>query len=748
MNDKQIFDRIKQNIKEYFCDSDGNPQEILVKMDGDGRFPDLDYHKQNWTFWGPHQHISRLKKLCSIYAAMHNAFYLNDEIADAVHKGLSFFLTGNYRSENWWMNDVGVPTECGLIRLLFKENLNEYEDRELLRLANGNPSLPRTFDLGSNPDPEAFRPYDSEGMHMISRLVDTHVLLAVEDGDPVVAMEKIRDCISAINIELGVITYPAGRSATGRYGDEHCIKTDYSYHEHENQLSQNQYGSGMLTYFAQLCVFWKGTGLRPGDVAVREYINLLLDGYKLMRFKCVPPMMTIGRDVANADKKRYRRDDITDSIITVCDAILGWDVEYRKVEVAKWRDMNMCPEKTGHFQRTKYFWQSDFLSHNRKTYHFSVHGVSNRLKRPESILTKNVQGIFLGDGSYNLMQTGKEYDGMAPYMDWRKLAGTTVTKGSVNLNPESEITRDLEKRIYGGGKGKTSFVGGVSDEVYGFFAMDYDHFGVKAKKAWFCFDEGIVCLGAGICADNEDGVFTCLNQCKLAGNVVVDGKLICQGQRDLKKARYVLADGVGYLFLKQEERIYLANEERIGSWSRVDIDSGSDDPVSGNIFLLGIDHGKCQVSEEYTYMLLPDADCDNIEKTLEDPTVDILLNTQECQAVWHKKSRQLQAVFYKEGKVRTKEFTLEADKPCAVLLRFEGSDYKLWVSNPEHEESVVNVKIAGSIEAKITFNLDEGYMLNNLGRPKCYDSCKGFIAYSGAQNDHLAVGLCTVGRKG
>ena len=495
----------------------------------------------------------------------------------------------------------------------------------------------------------------------------------------------------------------------------------------------------MLTYFAQLCIFWRGTGLRPDDVAVREYINLLLDGYKLMRFKCVPPMMTLGRDVANADKKHYRREDITKSIIVVCETILGWDVEYRKDEISEWRDMNLKPEATEHYQRTKYFWQSDYLAHNRKEYHFSVHGVSNRLKRPESILEKNIQGTFIGDGCYNLMQTGKEYDGLAPYMDWRKIAGTTITKGDVDLNPESEIIRDLEKRIYGGGKGKTSFVGGVSDEEYGFFALDYDHFGVKAKKAWFCFDEGIVCLGADICSGNDDGVFTCLNQCISTGDVVVDSTRIGEGQYTLNNISYVLADHVGYIFMKHEENIYLANEDRIGAWNRVDSASGTDEPVSGKVFLLGIEHGSCRESADYAYMLLPNADCESIMKVLEDSTVDILKNTADCQAVWHEQSRQLQAVFYKKGKIETNDFTLETDKPCALLLRFDGSDYKLWVSNPDHEESLVNIKILGNIEADITFNLEKGYMLNNLGRPKCYDSRRGFVSGIGAQNDHLEL---------
>ena len=38
--------------------------------------------------------------------------------------------------------------------------------------------------------------------------------------------------------------------------------------------------------------------------------------------------------------------------------------------------------------------------------------------------------------------------------------------------------------------------------------MNYNHLGVKAKKSWFCFDEGVVCLGAGIKTEKGASAFT------------------------------------------------------------------------------------------------------------------------------------------------------------------------------------------------------------------------------------------------
>ncbi|MGN1059828.1 MAG: polysaccharide lyase family 8 super-sandwich domain-containing protein, partial [Clostridia bacterium] len=609
MTDAQTYTIIKKNIMTFFSDPHGNPEEKLAKLQPDGSFADLDYVTQNWTCWGPHQHAVRLKQFCAVYAAEKNPFYHSAKVAEAIHRGLDFLIKGKFRSDNWWMNDSGMPTQCGLIRLLFKNNLTADESAALGEIAKGNPKSPMGFRFKAPAQPDALRPYEGCGMHMMSKVRHQHIQLAIADGDAVESMNSIRDCLRALNIEFTTITYPATRSFSHIYQDEHSIKTDYSYHEHENEMVQNTYGMGVIHNMADLFVFWRGSGLALAQQATQELVNLLLDGYSLLLFRNAAPSMTLGRDAANADVRTYHWEEDIRTTFTVCEALLEQGLTYRRDEMVQFRDRVKLPMEHDHFKRTKYFWQSDLLSHNRPRYQFVVHGVSKRMKRPESILGKNIQGMFLGDGSYNLMQTSYEYDGLAPYMDWQKVPGTTVTCGSVDLNPECEIDTKIDTlRIFGGAKGTTSFVGGVSDETYGFFAMDYDHLHVTAKKAWFCFDEGVVCLGAGICTDDDHGAFTTVNQCRLCGKVLVDGAEAEPGKHEFSGCRYILSDAVGYLFLEPQKHVYLENKERTGSWSLVDNQSGTDEPVSGQVFLLGIDHGRHPENATYAYMLLPGAD--------------------------------------------------------------------------------------------------------------------------------------------
>lgn len=69
-------------------------------------------------------------------------------------------------------------------------------------------------------------------------------------------------------------------------------------------------------------------------------------------------------------------------------------------------------------------------------------------------------------------------------------------------------------------RGTSTFAGGVSDSIYGASAYsyrdDYADINTKAKKAWFFFDEEVVCLGAGISSTSPEDIFTTVNQSLLS----------------------------------------------------------------------------------------------------------------------------------------------------------------------------------------------------------------------------------------
>ena len=237
---------------------------------------------------------------------------------------------------------------------------------------------------------------------------------------------------------------------------------------------------------------------------------------------------------------------------------------------------------------------------------------------------KNVKGMFLGDGCYNVLVNGFEYDEVQPFLDWQKIPGTTATMGNVDLNPECEIDTKIDTlRIFGGAKGTTSFVGGVSDGMNGMFCYDYNHLHVKARKAWFCFVNEIVCLGSGITTDDEKGAYTTLNQCNLINEtVIIDGKEVKDGNYKLSEINYVLSDNVGYVFLQKENNIELITGLKKGKWCDVDTASGSNEEKEKRIFLLGINHGKNPVDASYAYVIMPNL---KLKKTLLNERLELVI---------------------------------------------------------------------------------------------------------------------------
>ena len=91
-----------------------------------------------------------------------------------------------------------------------------------------------------------------------------------------------------------------------------------------------------------------------------------------------------------------------------------------------------------------------------------------------------------------------------------------------------------------------------------------------AKKAWFFFDNEVVCLGSGINSTSYAPVYTTINQCLLDDkNILLSQNkqqtTIKKGEFSYDSPDWVLHNGIGYIF-PQGGRIFLCNQQQTGSW--------------------------------------------------------------------------------------------------------------------------------------------------------------------------------------
>jgi chondroitin AC lyase len=272
-----------------------------------------------------------------------------------------------------------------------------------------------------------------------------------------------------------------------------------------------------------------------------------------------------------------------------------------------------------------------------------------------------------------------------PCWDWQKVPGTTAeqVKDMDTIEPHAV-----------GVLGKTEFVGGASDGTYGACAMDLRRGLLGARKAWFFFDTGYVCLGAGISDAGNAPVLTAVNQELLKGEVFASGSEtpLAEGSHALPGVRWVYHDHAGYVFPKAA-KVVLCNTNQTGRWS--DIGSGSNKPITLPVFSLWIDHGSECVDATYEYLVMPNITLKDLKQRAGEPDMGILTNAPGLQAAWSKTEQLVEIVFWKAGRLKTPVGAIAADHPCILLARRVSGGVRITVSNPENKPGMVGVSVGG-----------------------------------------------------
>jgi chondroitin AC lyase len=323
---------------------------------------------------------------------------------------------------------------------------------------------------------------------------------------------------------------------------------------------------------------------------------------------------------------------------------------------------------------------------------------------------EGLKSHHLADGCNVLLRTGREFQDIFPVWDWQKIPGTTVEQREELLGSPRRM-------------GKTTFVGGVSNGEYGLAAFELQRDGLSARKSWFFFDDEYVCLGAGIACDSDAPVVTTLNQCNLAGDVLVgkgDGvRRLDSGTHVLDNPDWLWHDEVAYVLLEREA-VRLHNGPQRGSWWEINHEY-SRDIVARDVFTAWIDHGTRPQDATYSYLVVPGIAADTLATYARRSSVKILRNASSLQAVWHDRLRTAGLAFYEPGAVDIRRgLTVAVDTPCLVQLKELPERLLISVSNPRNEQATVQLDVSRSVtgngvraldgpaRSRITFELPGG----------------------------------------
>ena len=662
MDDFEVIkDRVVAELMKSAID-DGSVKTILGRMNGDGSFGDINYVDLSRTAGFPQRkHVSDLAYLAKAYQSRTAEYSQSGELKDFITAGYTYWVDNDFFGDNWHNNQISTPTCLVELMLLFGDQLPE----DLVE--KGQPIIGRAHMEASGARPSGDR-------IVIAGILAKNLLFR---GD----RAQFAKIIQLIEGEL--------KFSTGSKGMQH----DFSFHHREDRVNNTtSYGYGKYAnVFGEWSYLVANTEYAFSVEKINHLIDYYLDGiFKQQVYAIYPDVSVMNRSVTHKARFEPRSTDEIERLMQSTD--------YRKSEleeVIRKRNGEALPSPSF----AKFFWQTEHFVFQRPNFYTTVRMFSTRNRNME--VPYNGPGKpthHRADGTNYLVLKGDEYHNIWPVYDWQKISGTTIVQ-KPELHPPEEIQKD----------GLTDFVGAVTDGSLGAVAFDFrsPHDFVKAKKAWFFFDEEYVCLGTDINSDRKLPVATTVNQVLLRSDVTVsqngDSVKLPEGHRELENVKWVHQDKIGYIF-PDLATIHLSNQTQKGRWSDItDEKNISDEVVSEKVFTLWFDHGQRPTNASYEYIVVPNVTEAVLNETSKaNRNIEILVNTPEIQGVKHVELDICQIAFYKAGEVEINSDTkIRMDSQGMAMLKMKGNRIeKLSVSDPSRKLSRLTLTFTGLYDSK------------------------------------------------
>ncbi|MFL5743419.1 MAG: polysaccharide lyase family 8 super-sandwich domain-containing protein [Niastella sp.] len=621
-------------------------QRYAAALQAGGNWPDLSFVDRSLTHWDPVTHLERLHTMALAYCKPSTEWYNDKQLFDKIIAGLDYYFSEKPVAKNWWFNQIGAPQEYMVVLLLLKGKIQ--------------------------PD----------------KLLMFSSLLKDETGNERHRF-KNRTWVSSITIHKGCIENNAALVQKGftsfastlvvvpEQGIE-GIKADYSVHQHHEQLYSGGYGLSFLDDVATFMLLAQGTSFAavftPQQKAL--LVNLLLNGTQLFGYRGTIDFGTTGRGISRPGHTENISGKLLDKMV-ILDPPHAADYQAWKAHVSG----AAYPSR---YQGNKHFWKADIMTQHGAGYYLSAKIISKRTLGTESLNGENGKGYYLPLGATNILIHGNEYQNIFPVWDWTKVPGTTA-----GTNGDST---SLVSYLYGA----NDFGGGVSNAKAGVMAFDGNYRGIRAKKAYFFFNDEMLCLGAGISSTRKDPITTAVNQCFLSGAVIAAednaGQTLSPGKASFNHLRWLYHDGVGYIFPAQQT-VCVKQEPQSGSWREIN-EGGSAMRLQQPVFSVWIEHGSQPANSQYAYLVVPNTSLTNFKKRVAKSTPVIVRNDTTVQAVSSGTGKLNAVVFYQPAVVVLPDgLQLRADKPVMVLLQQTNDAYYITVSDPLYTQKDLTLTI-------------------------------------------------------
>lgn len=633
-----------------------------------------------------HHRVSydRLRTMASAYATPGSVLADDPALAGDLIAALDWLYDHRYNPElpavgNWWEWEIGAPLRLNDISVLLRDSL-------------GPERLGRYMDAVGHFAPNV----SGSGANLVWRC-SVATLQAANSGDPA-RLATVRDRIGEV--------FPYVADGDGFYRDGSFI-------QHQDFAYTGGYGTSLLLYLSDLLALLAGTPWESTHPDRDNVFAWVFDAFDPFLHRGAMMDMVRGREMS----RYYQTDRITGHV--VLGAVLSIAQFAPAPEAAAMRAMvkghlqadthrdffDYDPEATertrvgtaalakgvlagaapgrGDLVAHRQFPAMDRVVHLREGFGIGISMSSRRTRTYEAINNENSRAWYSADGMTYLYNDdlGHYTDQFWSTVDWYRLPGTTVD----NRSRERATTY----------RPPTSWAGGaVLDDRYGAVGMDLkaDGASLVAHKSWFCLDDQVLCLGAGITSADGRPVETIVENRKYAEGaapaVTIDGRAVTLPYGEdvvLTGARWLHLDGAGGYVFPAPATIRVRRDTRTGRWTDFNRQVRQDPTPHTRTYVSAvIDHGTDPDGATYAYALLPGASAADLRRYA-GTTVDVVANTAAVQAVRVRRDGLVLATFWAASGGEAAGVAVDA--MAAVVTRRSGDRLDVAVSDPTQENT-------------------------------------------------------------
>ncbi|KOR90326.1 polysaccharide lyase family 8 super-sandwich domain-containing protein [Paenibacillus solani] len=696
LNDADIRNAVEANAQKVTNDSHTGVWDTLNKA-ADRTYLWADY---NSTTAPNHITLSynRLKDMAIAFATPGTSLYQNEALKNDIIAGLDWMYEYRFNETkssygNWWEWEIGSPLSLADIVTLMHDHLSPEQIA----------GYTRTIDRFS-PDPTK-RLIGAPGLKETgANLLDKSLAVLLRG-----VLDQNETKIVQARNSIGSV-FPYVTNGDGFYEDGSFI-------QHNNIAYTGSYGSVLLGDISKLLTVLSGSSWTIQDPNFDHVWDWVTDSFEPVIYDGHIMEMVSGRAVsrynnntrgavwtilrlaqyAPQEQAAYYKSMVKDWAVsdkTMPNMYEGMQIRDIVLFKKLMSDASIVPR--GDLIAHRQFSAMDRIIHSRPGYTLGISMSSSRIANFEGMNGEHSRGWYTGDGMTYLYNhdSGQFRDAFWPTVDSHRMPGTT----------SDGVERSMIKTT-----GKTWVGGSSMDSSYGIAGMDLAPPGSKltGKKSWFMFDNEIVSLGAGITTSDErkDGrqVETIVENRMI--NAAGSNPLTVNGQvmpsqlgwsDELKGVNWAhlagTADGadIGYYFPENSD-IRALRESRTGSWKDINT-SGPADPITRNYVSLAVEHGTKPADAAYSYVLLPTLSADATRAYSENPDIRILSNTAQMQAVEDTKLGLTGINFWQSGELGR----VRAYQPASVMVKEQGDELTVSVSDPTQTQSKVKVEVAAA----------------------------------------------------